>query len=80
VSGSGKFDQVFVSNLILCEQNKMMIDIASSAAGFLFQAAARGDINLASDNRFDAFLTSGLVEINRSEQHPVIGYRHRWKL
>ena len=65
----GQPDEVLVAGLILGQQAEMMINIPAAAAGFLLQPAARGDINLAADDGFDALFPRRLVEIN----HPVHG-------
>ena len=63
--GGGELDEVFVAGLVLRQQAEMMINVASAAAGFLFQPAARRDINLAADDGLDALFARRLVKINR---------------
>src|ERR1041385_1773289 len=50
----------------------MIINVAPTAAGFLFQAAAGSDINFAADDRLDAFFESRFVKIYRAAENAVI--------
>ena len=50
-----------------------MINVAPAAAGFLFQPAARRDIDLAADDGFDAFFARRLVKINDAVHRAVVG-------
>jgi hypothetical protein len=58
--GGGELDEVFVAGLVLRQQAEMMINVAPAAAGFLFQPAARRDINLAADDGLDALFARAL--------------------
>ncbi len=71
--GGGKLDEVFVAGLVLGQQAEMMINVASAAAGFLFQPAARRDINLAADNGLDALFARRLVKINDAVHRAMVG-------
>ena len=76
-----ELDEVFVAGLVLCEQSEMMINVApaAGAAGFLFQPAARCDINFTADDGLDALFARGLVKINRAVKHAVVGDGQRGK-
>ena len=71
--GGRQPDQILVTRFVLGQQAQMMIGVPAAAARFLFQAAARRDINLAADDRFDALLPRRLVKINRAVKDAVIG-------
>ena len=46
-----ELNQVAITGLVFREQDEMIIDIASAAAGFLLMPAAGGDIDFAADDR-----------------------------
>src|SRR5947209_2554469 len=75
MGGGGKFDEIFVADLIFREQNQVIIDVAAAAAGLLVEPAPRSNVYLAADNRLDAPFASLLIEINRAVKHAVIGNR-----
>src|SRR5208283_5823586 len=75
----GELNEIFVASRVLRQQTEMVINVTSSAAGFLFQPAARRDIRFAADDGFDAFLAGGLVKINRAVEHAVVGDGERGK-
>ena len=75
----GELDEIFVAGRVLGEQAEVMINIASPAAGFLFQPAAGRDIHFAADDGLDALFTGRLVKINRAIEHAVVGDGQRGK-
>ena len=79
VGGCGELDEVLITDLVLGQQDKVMIDIAPATGGFLFEAAAGGDINFAADNRLDPLLARHLIKINRAIENAVIGESERGK-
>ena len=78
--GRGQLDEISVTGLIFGQQNQMVINVASAAAGLLFQSAARRHIDFAANNRLDAFVARGLIKINRAMEHAMIGYCQRRQL
>ncbi len=69
-----KLDQVFVACFIFGEEDKMMVNVATAAAGrFLFQAAAGSDVDFAAHNGLDPLVARGLVKVDRTIKDPVIG-------
>ena len=73
VRGGGQLDEVLVAGFVLGQQSQMMISVPAAAAGLFLQAAARGDIDLAADDRFDSLFARRLVKINRAVKHAVVG-------
>jgi len=73
----GKFDKIPVTDLIFRQQHEMMVNVPAAARRLLVEAAAGSDIDLTANNRFDAFVSGGLVKINRAAEHAVIGDRER---
>ena len=71
-----ELDQVLVADLVLGQQHQMIRRVPR-VAGFLVQPAARRDVRLASDDRFDAAFRRRLVEIDRAVHVAVIGDRDR---
>ena len=69
----GELDEVFIAGGVLRQQQQVMIHVASAAAGFLFQPAARRDIDFAADDGFDAFFAGSLIEINDAVHGAVVG-------
>src|SRR5436190_20758898 len=58
----------------------MIVNITASAARLFLEAAARRHINLAPDNRLNAFVARSLVEIDRSIKHAMVSERESRKL
>ena len=78
--GRDELDEIFVTHLIFGEQQEMVIHITASAGRFLFPAVARRHIDFAADDWLDAFIAGGLIEINRTVEHSVVGKRERGEL
>ena len=80
VGGGGEPDQVFITGFILGQENQVVVNVATPAsAGFLFQAASRGDINFATDNGLDPLVQRRLVKINGAVENAVVGDAERGK-
>src|SRR5947207_3824315 len=73
----GKLDKIPVTGLVFGQQHEMMVNVPAAAGGLLVETAAGSDIDFAADNRFDALVTGGLIEINRAVKHAVVGNRER---
>ena len=73
VGRGDEFDEILIAGLVLGQQHQMVINILSAAAGFFVEATAGGDIDLAADDRFDALVAGGLIEIDRAVEDAVIG-------
>ena len=58
----------------------MVVDVASAGGGFLLETAARGDVDLATDDGLDLVLFCGLIELDGAVHDAVIGHRDRRKL
>ena len=67
--------QVLKTGSILAKQRQMVTLLLGSTT--FFQAALGRDIGFVPDDGIDAFFTSGLVELQRPVQIPVIGNRQR---
>ena len=80
VRRGGELDQVLVAGFVLGQQHEVVIHVPPAGAGLLLEPAAGRDIDLAADDRLDAFLARRLVEINRPVKHAVIGDRQRREL
>jgi len=63
-----KSDEILIADFVYWPARPDGIDIPATAAGFLFQAAARRDINFAADDRFHSLILRRLVKVNRSVQ------------
>src|SRR5580704_15542562 len=51
----------------------MVVNLPAAAGGLLVVAAARGDIDFAADDGFDALVAGGLVKINGAIEDAVVG-------
>ena len=51
----------------------MIVNVAAAGAGLLVEPAARRDVDFAADDRLDAFVAGGFVEIDRAVEHAVVG-------
>src|SRR6266545_4572441 len=76
----GESDQVLVARLVLRQQDKMMVNVLAAAGRLFVEATAGRNIHLATDDRFDAFVASGLIKIDRAVEHTVVGDREGGKL
>ncbi len=77
VGGGGEANEVAVAGFVFGEEDEMIVNVAAAAGGgFLFEAAAGGDIHFAADDGLDAGLAGGLVKIDRAIHHAVIGDGH----
>ena len=75
MGGGDQLDEILVADLILREQDEVMILVAAAGVflGLLFEARTGGHVNFAADDGLDACIHRGLVELDRAEEHAVIG-------
>ena len=66
-----KLDEVFVADLILHQQAKVMILVALDF--FTRQTRAGRDIHFAADDGLDAFRASGLIKFNHAMHRAMVG-------
>src|SRR5689334_19459473 len=71
VGGGGELDEIAISLLILTEQDEV---VGTFGIGGAIKPAARGDIDLAADNRFDAALFCRLVEFYRPKHVSMVSH------
>ncbi len=73
VAGRDQPDQVLVPFLVFAQKNQVVVRFRVGPVAVTFF----GDVNLASDNRVDALRRRRVVELDGSEQVPVVGHRDR---
>ncbi len=71
--GRGEFNEILVANFVLRQQDEMVVNVLAASGRFLFQSRPRRDVNLAPDDRLDAFLARFLPKIHDPMHRPVIG-------
>ena len=71
-AGRDDAHQVFIAPVVFGEQDQMVIAVFAGA-GFAVQTGARRDVHLAAEDRMDAFLLAGLVEVDDAVHDAVAG-------
>ena len=66
--------EILIAEIVFREENQMEIAVVGDISAFL-KAAARRNIDLAAEDRFDPLREGLFIEIDASEHHAVIGNR-----
>ena len=69
-----ELDEIFVTGFVFGEKDEVMVDIAAAAgSGFFLVPAARGDVDLATEDGLHALVAGGLVKIDGAIKNAVVG-------